>query len=155
MLTSLENKDDISKKVEALLQNLKNEIDHTRQLHAVGINNSISSSLESFYINPLTAILDMHSTSRLSLKKMVSQLTIGFLHSQNKLITKAYQVEQDNKLIYHIVLKNDNSKTRDVFFNFLSLYDEIGISANLSVIIRFLPERVMEKANLKDELILN
>ena len=155
MVTSLENKDEISEKVQAILKNLKYEVEHTRQLHSMGVNNTLSSSLEGFYTNPLTALLDIHNASRQSLKKMVSQLTIGFFHLQKKLIKKAFQVEQDNKIIYYVVLNEDNSESRNVFFEFLTLYDELGITDSLSILIRFLPERVMNDANLKNELILN
>ncbi|MEJ2905097.1 hypothetical protein WAE58_21810 [Pedobacter panaciterrae] len=155
MITLEENKENLTEKVQAILNNLRHEVEHTRQLHSAGINNSLSSSLEGFYTNPLTALLDMHCTSKNSLKKMVSQLTIGFLHTQKALIKKAFQVDQNNKVVYYIVLNEDNTVNRNVFFEFLSLYDELGISDNLPILIKFLPERVMEKANLKDELLLN
>ncbi len=154
-MTSIERNESVSQKVRKTLQELKNEAEHSRQLHCEGINTRLSASIEGLFTNPLTAMLDVHKTSRFNLKKMVSQLTIGFLHTKHHLLIKAFQVDQQSKLIYYIVLKEDNTSNRDVFFEFLSILDDIGISEGLPVLIKFLPERVMDKVQLKDELVFN
>jgi len=155
MLTSLENKDDISKRVEDILTILRCEVDHTSDLHSIGVNTKLSATLYGLITNPIRGLVDTHRSSYHNLKKLVSQLTIAFFYTKSDLILKAFQQEQQNQLIYFIVLKNDTPDNRDVFFEFLYLYDELGIQDNLPVMIKFLPERVMDKANLKDEVILN
>ena len=155
MITSIEHKDELSGKVRNLLSFLKHDIDHTSQLHSIGINTKLSSSLEDLFTNPLSAMLDIHKISTDKLKQLSNQLTVAFFRSQKDLITKAFQVDQSNRFVYYVVLKEDNTEHRDVFFNFLSFYDEIGIQDNIPVMIKFLPERVMDKAGLKDEVSLN
>jgi hypothetical protein len=155
MNLSLERTDTLTQRVQSILKRMRNEVDHTRQLHSQGINNFLASSLEDLYTNPLSAFLDMHNSSLFNIKKMVSQLTIGFLTTQKANIIKAFQVDQKNKLVYYVVLKEDKSEIREEFFEFLSVLDEFGIMENIPVMIKFLPERVMDKANLKNELKLN
>ncbi|PTS92669.1 hypothetical protein DBR11_26500, partial [Pedobacter sp. HMWF019] len=70
-------------------------------------------------------------------------------------ILKAFYLDEQSKLIYYVVLKNDIPSVREEFFDFLTIYDELKIYDKLPVMIKFLPERVMDKANLKGEIILN
>ena len=71
------------------------------------------------------------------------------------LISKVYDASKSNDLTYYVVLKEDTFDTRDKFFHFLSSYETLGFNERLPIFIKFLPERVMEKANLENEIVLN
>jgi hypothetical protein len=155
MVTSPESANDINIKVKHLFGYLRKNVDQSDRLHSLGANTKLSASLEDLVTNPFKAMIDMNNMAITSLKKTVNNLVVHYFQSKKNLIVKAFYVEQKSKLTYYVVLKEDSTENRDVFFEFLSFYDEVGLEDSLPLVIKFLPYNVMDKSGLKDELILN
>ncbi|WP_348620205.1 hypothetical protein [Pedobacter lusitanus] len=116
MIESLEHKDNLSKSVMDVLARLSHEVQHSAEMHHVGVNTKLAASIEGFFTNPLLGMLDNHRSSKRNVKQIVGDLTNWFLLSKKDLIIKAFLVEQENQLIYYVVLKNDTIDNREVFF---------------------------------------
>ncbi|MNR58617.1 hypothetical protein D3C85_1796590 [compost metagenome] len=70
-------------------------------------------------------------------------------------ILKAYNVSGSTDLTYYIALEKDTTTNRMKFFEFISRYETLGLYDKLPITIKFLPKRVLEKSQLKNEVILN
>jgi hypothetical protein len=155
MNTALESQDDISRKVSKFLTSLKEDVDNSHHLHSVGINTGLSSTIEGMITNPFSGMLAIHNTSLSNLKTIAGQVTNFFFSAKKDIIKKVFVEDSKNKLVYFLVLNEDNSANREIFFDFLSSYEDLGIQESVPVVIKFLPERVMAESGLTNELVLN
>lgn len=149
----LDKSEDINKRVNVFLGSLHQRFGESKSLHDLGVNDELASNVHDFFSNPIKALLEAHLVSLNGLSKIVRNLIEFFLKTQKESINKAFEVEAEGQLVYYICLKNDCFEARDPYFEFIEVYEELGLKSRLPLTIKFVPERVLHKVEL-EELVL-
>jgi len=140
-------------KLQVDLEEFKNEVDSSYALLEIGEKSELSKKLEKSLENP---IKDMFKFS----SKIDNQVTyildkvVRVCFKNNKLILEKVFKTRDgiNDLHYSIVLKEDNSKNRDIFFSFLNQLDLTDISQKDKIYFQFIPSQLVNKIKFSEEI---
>ncbi len=151
----LTHKEESSDKVRDFLSILRKDVVHSQDMREMGINTTLAQKIETFVLNPFGALVEAYHGIFQDLKNTINELCLEYFRLKSPLIEKVFNVSGSNDLTYYVVLKNDNTKNRMTFFDFISHYETLGFSDKMPITVKFLPKRVLEKSNLKDEIALS
>lgn len=152
---STHNLDETHEKVKGFLSYLKEDVDNANTLVELGAYTKLAKDVETFITNPLESMIQTYIGLTLSIQKMLSSFVRSFLQSNKGLIDKVYETSVQNSLMYYVVLKEDTMENRAVFFKFLDAYEGLEIDQNISIRFQFVPQRVLDKITLENEIALN
>jgi hypothetical protein len=155
MVTTAQEQNGVSSQVKDFLSFMKHEVDTSHDLYNNGISTELAATIEKAIENPLKGLIDAYNSVHSQVKSTINNYTLEYFKIHKELIERAFKVDSTDTLTYYIVLKEDTSDNRDIFLSFLSGYELLGIEAQLPIIIRFLPKRVLDKSGLKDEILFN
>lgn len=123
-----------------VLETFKTDVDSSHELIQLGAKTKLSQSIEDSIEDPLKNMLDA--------AKNFDEIIIDFLDKNviKKFLTKRIDIidsvhkltpERQN-LHYLIVLKQDNSESRDSVFDFFDKYDYLDVSKKYPVYFQFI-----------------
>lgn len=148
MAEVLDRNDDITTNVRNALSSIHERFGDSKALHELGVNDKIASDIQNFFTDPLSALIQSNTASLGALRKLAQRLFLNFLGTQSDSIIKAFNVDVESGLSYYICIKDDSSDNREPFFEFMDIYDELGLRTLLPLQVKFVPERVLGKVDL-------
>ena len=147
-----------SDKTDQYIADLLSYVDHdvatSQDCLKSGIDTKTSAYFRKFLTDPINAYLENHKNNRENILNSVHLIMDFFLKKNSQLIDKAYY-NPANKTTYYISLKEDNHQTREYFFEFLEIFDELNISNSFEILINFLPKGAEKSINKALEIHLS
>lgn len=145
-------KDDLTIFVK-IVDDLKQKADNSSMLYALGVKDGFAQELEEFRQEPLKAFFSIITESERQISNFLKSIVIDYLKIAKKLIKKAYISSKSNTVIqFSLVLKEDNEEIRDIFYNFLEVYNDMSFSERFKVIFHFVSEELEENINKIEEI---
>ena len=151
---TLNHSDKTDQYIADLLSYVDNDVATSRDCLKSGIDTKTSAYFRKFLTDPINAYLENHKNNRENILNSVYLIMDFFLKKNSQLIDKAYY-NPSNKTTYYISLKEDNHQTREYFFEFLEIFDELNISNSFEILINFLPKGAEKSINKALEIHLN
>jgi hypothetical protein len=144
---------DNSNQVLQFLKFIEKDASYSHDLANMGINTQLAQSISNYFSNPLNALGENYLSVSENLKRILEVIVKQFLKSNKEIVAKAYSAP-GSFLEYYIILKNDTSKNRQVFFNFLRQYELLGIDDSLPIHFSFLPKKAVSVMDTAKEIVL-
>ncbi len=138
------------------LEEFKDEVEASYELLKIGQKTTLSKKLEKTIENPISEIFQFSNKIDTQVDFILDKMIRGYLKKNNTVIEKAFKTRENlNDLHYSIVLKEDNTHNRSVFFDFLNKIDVANISQKHNVYFQFIPSKLVDKIKFNEELNLN
>lgn len=138
------------------LQEFIEEVQTSSTLHKLGVKTPLVEHIENTINNPLSHLFKVSSNIDSDIKNIVEFIIMDFLKGNTSLIFKAFiNRNTSNILHYSIILKEDTLENRDKIFAFHDFFSILEISQKYSVAFQFVPMNLIDKINVKKEIVLN
>lgn len=138
------------------LEDFKDEVDSSYELLKVGERTALSKKIEQKIENPIQDIFEFSSKIDLQVNAIIDKVIKSFFKKNAKIIDSAFKTKESlNDLHYSIVLKEDNIDNRTKLFSFLDNFDLMDISQKHPVYFQFIPKKLIDKINYKEEIKLD
>jgi len=140
-------------KLQLDLEDFKNEVDSSYALLEIGEKSSLSKKLEKSMKNPIKDILDFSSKIDNKVSYILDKVIRVHFKNNKSILEKVFKTREGlNDLHYSIVLKEDNTKNRDIFFSFLNQLDLTDISQKDKIYFQFIPSQLVNKIKFSEEI---
>jgi hypothetical protein len=127
--------------------NYKKDVDMGKAMLELGSKTEAIQKLETFCFNPIQGMLDMREQADRTLFKVVNSfMSVFFVTNKEKgLIKNVFKKNNENSLLYFIVLNNDDFDNRNEIFDFLSYYSTLDLADKIPVYFQIVPEFLSSK----------
>lgn len=140
-----------------MVRDMMGEIHHEAsagaELHGMNIANEWADSIKAIFSAPVKSSYEALQSIEKSIRDMIHEQILEFLHSKHDLIQNVYRVSA-NQLHYAIVLKEDTIDNEAEIIEFKMNYDETPVSQKIPVIFSFVDEELLEGAQIQEKLTL-
>jgi hypothetical protein len=103
--------------------------------------------------NPIKDILDFSSKIDSKVSYILDKVIRVHFKNNKSILEKVFKTREGvNDLHYSIVLKEDNTKNRDIFFSFLNQLDLTDISQKDKIYFQFIPSQLVNKIKFSEEI---
>ena len=135
------------------LEEFKDEVDASYALLNIGEKTPLSKKLEKTLENPVKDIFQFSNKIDNQVNQILDKIIRGYFKKNYSSVEKVFKTREGiNDLHYSIVLKEDNIKNRDVFFEFLNTIDLANISQKHNVYFQFIPSQLVDKIEFSEEI---
>jgi hypothetical protein len=129
---------DSSAQVMQFLKILEQDASHSHEMASVGAYTQLAQYISVMVTNPMQGFGQNLMSSSESLKNVLKFIVEQFLKTNGDLLDSAYY-SKNGFLEYYLILKKDNTKNRNTFFEFLRQYDVLDFSHMIPINFSFLP----------------
>ena len=135
------------------LEEFKDEVDASYALLSIGEKTPLSKKLEKTLENPVKDIFQFSNKIDNQVNQILDKIIRGYFKKNYFALEKVFKTRESlNDLHYSIVLKDDNIKNRDIFFEFLNKIDLANISQKHNVYFQFIPSQLVDKIKFNEEI---
>ncbi|RYM32098.1 hypothetical protein ERX46_15560 [Brumimicrobium glaciale] len=135
------------------LEEFKEEVDASYALLTLGEKTPLAKKLEKKIQDPINDIFQFSNKIDSQVNQILDTIIRGYFKKNHSSIKKVFKTRKSlNDLHYSIVLKEDNVKSRDVFFEFLNTIDLANISQKHNVYFQFIPSELVDKIKFDEEI---
>lgn len=146
---------DNSTQVMHFLKYIEKDANNSHELASMGVHTKLAKTIADFLANPLNGMVNTFLSARKNLVNLLDGIIVkNFLIVNKKIILKAYHAKQDYALSYYIILNEDTTENREVFFDFLDSYQSLDIERQVPIYFSFLPKEGITCDGLENELTL-
>jgi hypothetical protein len=143
-------------KLQLDIDELKNEVDNSYALLEIGEKTELSIKLEKSIQNPIKEIFTFSSKIDNQVVYILDKVIRGYFKSHKSNIEKVFKTRHGlNDLHYSLVLKEDNTKNREIFFAFLNQLDLNDVAQKDKIYFQFIPSKLINKINFSEEIVFN
>lgn len=118
----------------------------------LGGKTKLAQAIEQFAVNPLQFTINNLKNTHKQLLIMVDAYIMGYFTSKASLIENLYKYETSTGINYFLILNEDNTENREVFFDLLDHYETLHIINVLPINISFLPKEAIGQLDSLQEL---
>jgi hypothetical protein len=135
------------------LEEFKDEVDASYALLDLSESTPLSEKLEKTLENPIRDIFQFSNKIDTQVNQILDKIVRANFKKNYALLEKVFKTRaNENDLHYCLVLKEDNSANRAVFFDFLNAIDLANISENHIVYFQFVPSQLVDKIKFNEEI---
>lgn len=135
-----------------MIEELKQEIDDLKKLVSINfhnpiLNNTYLSSLRALQHSPVSDQYDPSGYRQAPVsRELIMNLISWFFKANAAIIDSIFQDAQvRNDFSYFIVLRPDTEDNRNIFFDFLDIYEDIKAYSKPSIYFQFVSERLKKE----------
>lgn len=140
-------------KLQLDLEEFKNEVDNSYALLEIGEKSELSKKLEKSLENPIKDIFKFSSKIDNQVSYILDKVVRGYFKNNKLILEKVFKTREGlSDLHYSIVLKEDNTKNREIFFSFLNQLDLTDISQKDKIYFQFIPSQLVNKIKFSEEI---
>jgi len=136
--------------VNFVLNQLKGDAQISQDLLALGTKTGLAQLIEQVVVDPFSFNIDALKRHHTELVKYVGFYVMAYLRAKFEYIHKLYKHETVTGINYFIILNEDNTQNREIFFQLLDHYEALKINAILPINLSFIPQEVIEKMTLPE-----
>lgn len=136
--------------VNFVLTQLKRDAHISKELLQLGTKTGLSQLIESIAADPFSFNIEQLKRNHSELVRYVDLYVLAYLTTQKSLINKLYKYLTATGINYFIILTEDTTENREVFFQLLDHYETLRINAVLPINLSFLPTEVINKMTLPE-----
>lgn len=145
---------DSSAQVMQFLKIIEQDASHSQEMASAGAYTQLAQYISVMVSNPLQAYGQTLLSSSENIKNVLKFIVEQFFKTNNTLVDTVFY-SKNGFLEYYIILKKDNTKNRNVFFEFLRQYDALDISHMLPINFSFLPSIAKTLEDIGEKIELN
>lgn len=140
-------------KLQLDLDEFKNEVDKSYALLEIGEKTTLSKKLEKTIENPIKDIFTFSNKIDNQVSFILDKVIRGFFKNNKSFLNRVFKTREGlQDLHYSIVLKCDDIKNREIFFDFLNQLNLADISQTEKVYFQFIPLNLVEKVSFEEEI---
>lgn len=138
--------------VNFVLQQIEGDAHLGQEMLKLGTKTKFAQVIELIAINPFQFTIESMKRNHLELLKMVDGYMMGFFKVKADLIEKMFKHQTMSGINYFLILNEDDTENREVFFDLLDHYETLRINNILPINISFLPKEAVGKLDSLQEL---
>ncbi|GAA3958126.1 hypothetical protein [Mucilaginibacter dorajii] len=150
--------DAIQSNPEKLLHFLKfieKDANESHELAQLGAHTQLAKAISDYITNPMVGLVNTYNSVHKNLIDTLFDVVKHFLALNKEYINRIYTSSKSTPLKYYIILKEDTSENREVFFEFLDNYELLGIDSRIPIDFSFLPNEASEIMSENNLLLLD
>ncbi|GGH03650.1 hypothetical protein [Mucilaginibacter phyllosphaerae] len=136
--------------VHFVLDQIKSTAEHSKELLSSGAKTGLAQLIEQLAIDPLTFNIDALKRYHAELLKYVDIYVVAYMRTKQTFINKLYKYSTTTGINYFMVLNEDNTENREVFFQLLDHYENLKINAVLPINVSFLPKEAVGQIDVEE-----
>lgn len=140
-------------KLQLDLDEFKNEVDKSYALLEIGEKTTLSQKLERTIENPIKDIFNFSNKIDNQVSFILDKIIRGFFKNNKNVLNRVYKTREGLKdLHYSIILKCDDIKNREIFFDFLNQLNLAEITQTEKIYFQFIPIHLADKVSFDEEI---
>jgi hypothetical protein len=141
----------ILKAMECRVEEVKNEIDFSKEMQPLGIETDLTVALNKLVQDPLSHLIGFKNEINNSMSSIVILILTEYFKTKSNIIEKVYQCDNgnNNNMLFAIVLKEDTYENRTEIFSFLRDYKSSNLWEALPVSFQIIPANIEEQLLIK------
>ncbi|MGI9192773.1 MAG: hypothetical protein ACR2IL_11695 [Chitinophagaceae bacterium] len=142
------------KAMESRVDEVKNEIDFSRQMHPLGVETDLIKTLNKLVDDPLSHLIGLKNDISNTIRAVVILILKEYFKSKKSIVKKAYLYnnEHNHNMLIGINLTEDNYENRSDIFSFLRDYKSSNLWEALPITFQIIPSDIEHKINIKEDL---
>lgn len=127
------------------LEEFKNEVDKTYELHKIGEKTKLTGVIEKTINNPIGNLYDISKSIDENCLILLNSFAINFFSVNKDVIAKVYRTSNQGNLHYSIILKKDNAENRNTIFHFFDMQIISQVMYKFPIYFQFTTEENISK----------
>jgi hypothetical protein len=142
------------KAMECRVDEVKNEIDFSKQMHPLGIETDLIVTLNNLVQDPLSHLIVFKNEINNTISSVVILILKEYFKVKNNIVKKVYHCDNgnNNNMLFSIVLTEDNYENRTEIFSFLRDYKASNLWEALPISFQITPANIENKLSIKEEI---
>ncbi len=144
----------ILKAMECRVDEIKNEIDFSNQMHPLGIETDLIATLNNLVQDPLSHLIGFKNELNNTISAVVILILKEYFKAKNDIVNKVYHCDNgnNNNMLFAIVLTEDTYENRTDIFSFLRDYKASNLWEALPISFQIIPAKIEDKLSIKTEI---
>jgi hypothetical protein len=136
------------------LEKLKDEVDRSYDLYAVGELTKLTKDIQRMMNDPLKTVIQASYDVDNQVKQLLDRIAVSYFKHRKGVIGSVYKTTNaHNNLHYSIILKEDTMENRMALMTFFDWYYCLGIEDRYPILFQFIPEGLISKINTKEKIL--
>ncbi|MDB5154668.1 MAG: hypothetical protein JWR54_3419 [Mucilaginibacter sp.] len=134
--------------VNFVLGQIKSSAQESQNLLSLGAKDGLAQLVQQLVVDPFSFNINALKHNHAELLKFVDIYVLAYLKAQHNYIHKLYKHQTVTGINYFIILSEDTTENRELFFQLLDHYETLKINAILPLNLSFLPIEVADRMTL-------
>lgn len=144
----------ILKAMECRVDEVKNEIDISKQMHTLGVETDLIKTLNTLVADPLSHLIGLKNDINNTISSLVILIVKEYFKAKKNIVQKVFHCENgsNNNMLFAIVLTEDNYENRTEIFSFLRDYKSSNLWEALPISFQIVPSDIEHKLTIKEAI---
>lgn len=138
--------------VNFVLQQIEGDAQLGQEMLKLGTKTKFAQIVELIAVNPFQFTIESIKRNHQELLKLVDGYMTGFFKAKIDVIEKIFKYQTVTGINYFLILNEDSTENREIFFDLLDHYETLNINNILPINISFLPKEAAGKLDFLQEL---
>lgn len=142
------------KEMEYRVDEVKNEIDISRQMHPLGVETDLIKTINNLVEDPLSHLIGFKNDISNTINGVLILILKEYFKTKKNIVKKAFLCNNENNqnMLIAIHLIDDNYDNRTEIFSFLSDYKSTNLWEALPISFQIIPANIEHKLHIKENL---
>lgn len=145
------------KAVEARVNEMKNKVTVSQEMLPLGVDTDLTVEFRNILDNPISHLLKMRNEMDTSIGGLIKIIAKEYFKTFTDKISKVCVIDSglNSELHLYFILKEDNSESRELIYNFLSEYKSTQLWNEFPVYFQIVPPSLKDKISSTEILLEN
>jgi len=142
------------KAMECRVDEVKNDIDISKQMHPLGVETDLIKTLNNLVEDPLSHLIGLKNDINNTISSVVMLILKEYFKSKSDIVKNVYHCcnGNNNNMLFAIVLTEDNYENRTEIFSFLRDYKSSNLWEALPISFQIVPSDIENKLTIKEAI---